>query len=69
MIRYEDTEVPIILALLKMIRKRDWTGQDTGKFPACANATKGLSPFALIDLCRHHNDGVRGTRSGNVSTS
>ena len=33
-----------------MIRKRDWTGQDTGKYPAYANATKGLSPFALIDI-------------------
>ena len=50
MIRYEDAEVPITPALLKMIRKRDWTGQDTGKYPAYANATKGLSPFALIDL-------------------
>ena len=50
MIRFEDAEVPITPSLLKMIRKRDWTGHDTGKFPAYSNATKGLSPFALIEL-------------------
>lgn len=47
---FEDAEVPLYPALLKMILKRDWTGQDVGKRAALAHAAKGLSPFAMVDL-------------------
>jgi len=47
---FEDTEVPLNPSLLKMILKRDWTGQDVGKRAALAHTAKGLSQFAMVDL-------------------
>jgi len=47
---FEDAEVPLYPSLLKMILKRDWTGQDVGKRAALAHTAKGLSPFAMVDL-------------------
>jgi len=47
---FEDAEVPLYPSLLKMILKRDWTGQDIGKRVVLAHAAKGLSPFAMVDL-------------------
>ena len=47
---YDDAEVPMYPALAKMILKRDWTAGDIGKRAAYVNATKGLSPFAMMDL-------------------
>ena len=47
---YDDAEVPLYPALAKMILKRDWTAGDIGKRAAYVNATKGISPFAMMDL-------------------
>jgi len=33
-----------------LIIKRDWTGQDVGKWATLAHTAKGLSPFAMVDL-------------------
>jgi len=33
-----------------MILKQDWTASNVGKRAALANAAKGLSPFAMVDL-------------------
>jgi len=47
---FEDAEVPLYPSPLKMILKRDWTGQDVGKRATLAHTAKGLSPFAMVDL-------------------
>ena len=47
---YDEAEVLLYPTLLKMILKRDWTSGDIGKRAALVNATKGLSPFAMVDM-------------------
>jgi len=46
----DNVEVPLYPALAKSIMKRDWTGADLGKRALLVNASKGLSPFAMVDL-------------------
>jgi len=47
---FEDAEVPLYPSLLRMILKRDWTGQDVGKRATLAHNARGLSPFKMVDL-------------------
>ncbi len=47
---YDEAEIPIYPELLRTIIKRTWTAQDLGKRSAYANAAKGVTPFAMIDL-------------------
>ena len=47
---FEDAEVPLYPALVKMILKQDWLAGDLGKWAAYVNATKGISPFAMLDM-------------------
>ena len=47
---YDDSEVPIYLALVKMILKRKWTENDMGKHSAYINAADKLSPYDMMDL-------------------
>ena len=49
-VMFEDAEVPLYTALLKMILKRDWTASDVGKRAALMHAAKGLTAFAMMDL-------------------
>ena len=47
---YEDDEVPLYPALVKIILTRMWSSNDPGKRPAYINAAAGLSPYAMLDL-------------------
>ncbi len=48
---YEDAEVPLTSALLKMIVKRAWMGKDGNiKKPSLVNAMEGLTPFTCAFL-------------------
>ena len=47
---YEDAEVPLTNALLKMIVKRQWAGTGNHRRPTVATALEGLSIFAMMDI-------------------
>jgi hypothetical protein len=49
--KFEDAEVPLTTALLKVAAKRNWTGKEANiNRPSLTNATEGLSLFLLLDL-------------------
>jgi hypothetical protein len=48
---YEEAEVPLTAALLKMVAKRSWAGKDGNiKRPSILHAAEGLSPFLVYDF-------------------
>ena len=48
---FDDADIPMTAALLKVIRKRAWTGRDGNvSRPSLVNALDGLSPFAMMDM-------------------
>ena len=52
--RYEDSEVPLYPALVKIILTCKWSADDLGKCPAYINAAAGLSPYTMVDLSNYN---------------
>jgi hypothetical protein len=48
---YDEADVPLTAALLKMVAKRSWAGKDGNiKRPSILHAAEGLSPFLVYDF-------------------
>ena len=48
---FDDADVPLTSALLKMVMKRAWTSKDGNiNRPSLLHAMDGLSPFTMLDL-------------------